>query len=134
MLEKTIRRTEQAAGLAERGEQRLEAVVDRGLGEASNLIRRRAASDLGNRVETLGKSLTHHQVLPAHRALSANSPLTDIGKVVLSATGGNPAQIADRVLGIHKSTKRISPHDKRMLVKKGLSMVSPAAGSLVGLL
>jgi len=134
MLEKTIRRTERAADIAERGEQKLEAVVNRGLGEASNLIRRRAASDLGNKVETLGKSLTHHQVLPAHRALSANSPLTDIGKTVLSATGGNPAQVADRVLGIHKATKRISPHDKRMLVKKGLSKVAPQASSLIGLL
>jgi len=134
MLEKTIRRTERAADIAERGEQKLDKILETGLGEAGNLIRRRAASEMGNRAQNLGKSLTNHQVLPAHRALSSNSPLTDIGKVVLSGTGGNPAQIADRVLGIHKMTSRVSPHDKRMLVKKGLSKVAPQASSLIGLL
>lgn len=107
----------------------------KGLGEGANLLRMRAASDnVANVLPNLGKTLTNHQVVPAVRALSANVPLTDIGKVVLSATGGNPAQIADRAFGIAKTTMRLSPHDKRMLVKKGLSKVSPHANSVAGLL
>jgi hypothetical protein len=107
----------------------------RGLGEGANLLRYKSAVDnVANTLPNLGKTLTNHQVVPAVSAIAANKPLTDIGKVVLSATGGNPARIADRVFGIHQQTMRLSPHAKRNIVKAGLSMVAPAAGSLVGLL
>jgi hypothetical protein len=106
-----------------------------GLGLGANLLRYKSAADnVANTLPHLGKSLTNHQIVPAVKALSANAPLTDIGKVVLSSTGGNPARIADKVFGIHKTTMKLSPHDKRNIVKTGLSMVSPAASSLVGLL
>lgn len=106
-----------------------------GLGEAANLLRYKSAVDnVANTLPNLGKTLTNHQVLPAVAAISANKPLVDIGKAVLSSTGGNPARIADKAFGIHKTTMRISPHDKRQMVKAGLSMVSPAAGSIAGLL
>lgn len=107
----------------------------KGLGEGANLMRYKAAADnVANTLPHLGKTLTNHQVVPAVRALSSNSPLTDIGKVVLSGTGGNPARIADKIFGIHKSTMRLSPHDKRKIVKEGLSKVAPHASSIVGLL
>ena len=111
------------------------ALVGKGLGEGANLLRHRAAADnVANVLPNLGKTLTNHQVVPAVRALAANAPLTDIGKVVLSATGGNPAQIADRAFGIAKTTMKLSPHDKRMTVKSGLSKISPHANSIGGLL
>ena len=107
----------------------------KGLGEGANLVRMRAASDnVANVLPHLGKSLTNHQVVPAVRALSSNKPLTDMGKVILSGTGGNPSQIADKAFGIAKTTMRLSPHDKRMLVKKGLSKISPHTNSIAGLL
>lgn len=105
------------------------------LGLGANLLRYKSAADnIANTLPHLGKSLTNHQVVPAVNALSANSPLTDIGKVVLSGTGGNPARIADRVFGIHKTTMKLSPNEKRNIVKAGLSKVSPHASSIVGLL
>lgn len=107
----------------------------KGLGEGANLMRYKSAADnVANVLPHLGKTLTNHQVVPAVRALSSNKPLTDIGKVVLSGTGGNPARIADKAFGIAKTTMRISPHDKRKIVKAGLSMVAPQAASIVGLL
>ena len=97
----------------------------------ANLLRYAAASDLGNALPTLGKSLTNHQVIPAVRALAANSPLTDIGKVVLSGTGGNPARIADRIHSIHNSVQNLSPHDKRSMVEKGLRKVAQSASNSI---
>ena len=44
-----------------------------------------------NSLPNLGKHLGVHQSIPAHHAKQvANAPRTDIGKAVLSATGGNP--------------------------------------------
>lgn len=107
----------------------------KGLGEGANLMRYKAAADnVANVIPHLGKSLTNHQVVPAVAAISSNKPLTDIGKAVLSGTGGNPARIADKAFGIHKSTMRLSPHDKRKIVKAGLSKVAPHTSSIVGLL
>lgn len=107
----------------------------KGLGEGANLMRFKAASDnIANVLPNLGKSLTNHQIIPAVRAIASNKAAVDIGKVVLSGTGGNPAQIADKIHGIAKTTMRLSPHDKRMIVKKGLSKISPHASSIAGLL
>ena len=61
------------------------------LGLGANVLRHRGMND-GNILPNLGKSLSHHQVLPATLAKRvANAPRTDIGKAVLSATGGHPA-------------------------------------------
>jgi len=106
-----------------------------GLGEGANLMRYRSAVDnVANNLPNLGKTLTSHQVVPPVRAITSNRPLVDIGKVVLSSTGGNPARIADRAFGIANTTMKISPYDKKRLVRTGLSMVSPAAGSIASLL
>jgi len=105
-----------------------------GMGHA-NLLRYRAAADnVANTIPHLGKSLTNHQVIPAVAALSSAAARTDLGKVILSSTGGNPAKVADAVSTIHKKTMRLSPHDKRALVKKGLNTVASHANSVSQLL
>tara|TARA_R110000803_G_scaffold17684_5_gene47593 strand:+ start:558 stop:896 length:339 start_codon:yes stop_codon:yes gene_type:complete len=101
-----------------------------GMGHA-NLMRHRAASDLGNALPTLGKSLTNHQVIPAVRALASSRPLTDIGKAVLSSTGGNPMMTASRVLSIHNRVKNLAPHDKRANYKSGLNKIANSASNAI---
>ena len=100
----------------------------------ANLVRSRAASDLHNRIPTLGKSLTNHQILPAVNALAANVARTDIGKVVLSSTGGNPVIPNGQRLRHSVATKRISPHDRRRAMKEFNRVVTPHANSISGLL
>tara|TARA_R110000824_G_scaffold136868_3_gene300784 strand:+ start:1567 stop:1908 length:342 start_codon:yes stop_codon:yes gene_type:complete len=104
-----------------------------GMGHA-NLMRHRAASDLGNALPTLGKSLTNHQVIPAVRALASSRPLTDIGKAVLSSTGGNPAQIGGRILTIHNRVKNLTPHDKRANYGAGLNKIANSASNAIATL
>lgn len=100
----------------------------------ANLMRHRAASDLGNALPTLGKSLTNHQVIPAVRAIASSRPLTDIGKAVLSGTGGNPAQIGNQVLTIHNKVKNLSPHDKRSNYRTGLNKIANSASNAIATL
>ena len=108
-----------------------------GMGHA-NLLRARAASDLHNRVPNLGKSLTHHQVIPAVKAVSSNAARTDIGKVVLSATGGHPVMVAGQALRKSVATRKISPHDHREAMKAwskvGRRPITPQYNSISGLL
>jgi hypothetical protein len=108
-----------------------------GMGHA-NLLRARAASDLHNRVPNLGKSLTHHQVIPAVKAVSSNAARTDIGKVVLSATGGHPVMVAGQALRKSMATKQISPHDHKEAMKEwskvGRRPITPQYNSISGLL
>ena len=67
---------------------------------------------------TLGKSLSHHQVLPAIQAIAANTPLTDIGKA-LSGTGGHPLiSAASKV--ISQGVGQVSPFDSRMIAAGNL--------------
>jgi hypothetical protein len=100
----------------------------------SNLLRARAASDIGNALPNLGKTLTHHQIIPAAKALSANSPAVDIGKAVLSSTGGNPSRVAGQLLRHAKSTIQISPFDRRRELADGMSKLASHSNSLSGLL
>ena len=109
----------------------------KGMGHA-NLLRHRAASDIHNRVPNLGKSLTHHQVIPAVKAVSSNAARTDIGKVVLSATGGHPVMVAGQALRKSVATRKISPHDHREAMKAwskvGRRPITPQYNSISGLL
>ena len=78
----------------------------------------------GNILPNLGKSLTHHQVLPAVMALRvANEARTDFGKAILSGTGGNPRAVNQAVQGRgHVSgVRQISHFDARQVMKGGLA-------------
>lgn len=100
----------------------------------SNLLRARAASDIGNALPNLGKTLTHHQIIPASKAKSANNPRVDIGKAVLSSTGGNPSRVAGQLLRHAKSTHSISPFDRRQELSRGTSNLASHSNSLSGML
>ena len=88
---------------------------------AGELLRHRSPHD-GNFLPNLGKSLTHHQVLPAVDAKRvANTPRTDFGKAVMSSTGGNPRAVNQAVQGIRAQTvKQVSHFDRRQQLAGGL--------------
>ena len=73
--------------------------------------------------QTFGKSLTHHQVLPAvHQPRVANAPRTDFGKAVLSGTGGNPRAVNQAVHGIRsRVVSQISPFARRGLLRENFT-------------
>jgi len=85
------------------------------LGLAANALRHRSPKD-GNFLPNLGKTLTHHQVVPAVlQPRVANNPRTDFGKAVLSATGGHPREVnqaidGNRAIGVGQ----ISHLDRRL--------------------
>ena len=84
------------------------------LGLAANALRHRSPHD-GNFLPNLGKTLTHHQVLPAVMAARvANAPRTDFGKAVLSSMGGNPRAVNQAISGIRaKAVGQVSHFDRR---------------------
>ena len=108
------------------------------LGLGANVLRGGVPS--GSGVPNLGKSLNLHQVLPASaqrigRAV-ANAPRTDIGKAVLSATGGNPAMVAIGATRLAKGVGKISHFDSRKLMRESLPSalkLAPMAKSLISL-
>ena len=117
-------------------EQRMEFMKQHtGLGLGANLIRHRGGLGGGNVLPNLGKSLSHHQVLPATLAKRvANAPRTDIGKAVLSSTGGNPAMIAMGATRLAKSVGQISHFDSKRLMRESLPSalkLAPQAKSLI---
>ena len=77
-------------------------------------VRSRAPTG-GNKGEHLGKTLSHHQVVPAdQQPRTANNPRTDFGKAVLSMTGGNPRAVNQAIDGIRSvATSQISPFHRR---------------------
>ena len=81
-------------------------------------LRHRAATE-GHKGEHQGKTLTHHQVVPAdQQPRTANKPRTDFGKVVLSMTGGNPRAPNQAIEGIRSvMTGQISPFARRGLLR-----------------
>tara|TARA_E500000305_G_scaffold105173_1_gene102328 strand:- start:459 stop:779 length:321 start_codon:yes stop_codon:yes gene_type:complete len=101
---------------------------------AAELMRHRSPMD-GNFLPNLGKTLTHHQVLPATMATRiANAPRTDIGKAVLSMTGGNPRIVNQAVDGIRaRAVGQISHFDRRQQLSKGLDALKlkPSIKSLI---
>tara|TARA_R110001592_G_scaffold57066_1_gene173591 strand:+ start:3027 stop:3401 length:375 start_codon:yes stop_codon:yes gene_type:complete len=80
----------------------------------ARMIRSRAPP-ASNKGEHLGKTLTHHQVVPAdQQPRTANNPRTDFGKAVMSGTGGNPRAVNQAIDGIRsKATSQISPFHRR---------------------
>jgi hypothetical protein len=90
----------------------------------------------GNFLPNLGKSLSHHQVVPAvSQPRVANNPRTDIGKAVLSMTGGNPRIVNQAVDGIRaRAVGQISHLDRRLQMAKGVGealKLAPQVKSLI---
>tara|TARA_R100001369_G_scaffold54939_2_gene81836 strand:+ start:447 stop:767 length:321 start_codon:yes stop_codon:yes gene_type:complete len=88
---------------------------------SAELLRHRSPRD-GNFLPNLGKTLTHHQVLPATMANRvANAPRTDFGKAVLSSMGGNPRAVNQAISGIRaKAVGQVSHFDRRQQLSAGL--------------
>ena len=103
------------------------------LGLGANLVRHRGLGS-SDTIQHLGKSLAHHQVLPATLAKRvANAPRTDIGKAVLSATGGNPL-IVNQAQSLARGVSKISHFDSKRLMREGVSQAlkhAPMAKSLI---
>ena len=102
---------------------------------ARERARRHRAPTEGGSVPNLGKSLTHHQVLPASMATrTANAPRTDFGKFVMSGTGGNPRAVNQ---SIHKvasvAVSQVSHFDRRQQLSSGLNALklTPMSKSLI---
>lgn len=105
------------------------------LGLAANAVRHRSPMD-ANFLPNLGKSLSHHQVIPAVlQPRVANNPRTDFGKVVLSATGGNPRAVNQAIDGIRaQAVGQISHLDRRLQMARGLDTalkLKPSVKSLI---
>ena len=108
-----------------------------GVRESMNLersLRRRVPR--GHDLPNLGKSLSHHQVIPAVQALrTANKPRIDAVKrgLTAGAMAGNPAipaiaKVASKVVG------QVSPHDAKSILAVSISNhlgYTPHAKSLV---
>lgn len=103
---------------------------------AAELMRHRSPKD-GNFLPNFGKSLSHHQVVPAViQPRVPNTPRTDIGKAVLSMTGGNPRIVNQAVDGVRaKAVKQMSHFDRRQQLSKGLDALksAPQVKSLISL-
>ena len=101
---------------------------------AAELMRHRSPMD-ANFLPNLGKSLSHHQVVPAVlQPRVPNAPRTDIGKAVLSATGGNPRIVNQAVDGVRaRAVSQLSHFDRRQQLSKGLDALKlkPQAKSLI---
>jgi len=105
------------------------------LGLAANAVRHRSPMD-ANFLPNLGKSLSHHQVVPAVlQPRVPNNPRTDFGKAVMSMTGGNPRAVNQAVQGIAaKTVGQISHLDRRLQMAKGVSealKLKPSVKSLI---
>jgi len=85
--------------------------------------------------ETLGKTLSHHQVIHAvNQIRTSNNPRVDIGKAILSSVGGNPRKVNQSVVPNSRTTLKISPHDAKSVLREGLSdhpKYTPASRSLI---
>jgi len=106
------------------------------LGLAANAVRHRSPMD-ANFLPNLGKSLSHHQVLPAvSQPRGANNPRTDFGKAVMSSTGGNPRAVNQAIQGVRaRAVGQVSHFDRRQQLAKGLDALklAPQVKSLISL-
>ena len=85
------------------------------------MMRHRAASS-GVLSQTLGKNLSHHQVLPAdQQPRVANAPRTDNDRAVLSSTGGNPRMVNTSKRVVNHVVGQISPFAARALHRDNIS-------------
>ena len=116
-------------------EQRMEFMKQHeGLGLGANLLRHRSARE-GNFLPNLGKTLTHHQQLPAVNALRvANRVRTDaMNGLNASGISGHPrmpntSKVASQMVA------KVSPLDARMIVSKSLEnhlKFTPSVKSLI---
>ena len=111
------------------------AAVNPALGLGAELLRHRSPKD-GNFLPNFGKSTQFSQVIPAVMAPRvSNTPRTDFGKAILSATGGNPRAVNQAVDGIRaRAVGQISHLDRRLQMAKGVSealKLAPSAKSLI---
>tara|TARA_R110002110_G_scaffold203322_2_gene414439 strand:+ start:2209 stop:2547 length:339 start_codon:yes stop_codon:yes gene_type:complete len=110
--------------------------MDIGLGLGAELMRHRAsATTRGNFLPNLGKTLTHHQVIPAVTALRvANQVRTDI-KTGFNASGmsGHP-RIPNSAKTASKLVAQVSHFDARKLMNSSLTdhlKYTPQSKSLI---
>ena len=82
--------------------------------------------------ESLGKTTSVHQVLPADQSTrTANNPRTDFGKAVLSGTGGHPRMVSNAKT-ISSQVLQVSPHHAKKIMRAGNSLkYTPHAKSLI---
>ena len=82
--------------------------------------------------ESLGKTTSVHQVLPADQSTrTANNPRTDFGKAVLSGIGGNPRMV-NQAQTISNKVLQVSPHHAKLIMRAGNSLkYTPHAKSLI---
>ena len=104
------------------------------LGLGANLVRHRAAKE-GNFLPNLGKTLTHHQEIPAVNAMRvANKVRTDVmNGFNASGVSGHPRMPnASKVMS--KMVSKVSPLDAKMIVSKSLGnhlKFTPSVKSLI---
>jgi len=82
--------------------------------------------------ESLGKTIGHHQVVPADQAVRiANIARTDLGKAILSGTGGNP-RIVEQALSHASRVIPVSPfHAKAIMIAGNHLKYKPFSKSLI---
>ena len=114
------------------------ASVGGGAAHAAARYRSAVSGILGgghSKSETLGKTLSHHQVIHAvNQIRTSNNPRVDIGKAILSSVGGNPRKVNQSVVPNSRTTLKISPHDAKSVLREGLSdhlKYTPASRSLI---
>lgn len=72
--------------------------------------------------QTLGKNLSHHQVLPAdQQPRVANAPRLDHNRAILSTIGGNPRMVNVSKRSAGHSVGQISPFSARALHRDNFS-------------
>ena len=82
--------------------------------------------------QSYGKTTSVHQVLPADQSKrTANNPRTDIGKAVLSGSGGNPRMV-NQAKTISSKVLQVSPHHAKKIMRAGNSLkYTPQSKSLI---
>tara|TARA_Y100000296_G_scaffold64527_1_gene75775 strand:- start:54 stop:404 length:351 start_codon:yes stop_codon:yes gene_type:complete len=82
--------------------------------------------------ESFGKTIGHHQVVPADQAVRvANTVRTDLGKAILSGTGGNP-RIVEQALSHASRVIPVSPYHAKAIMRAGNHLkYKPFAKSLI---
>ena len=104
------------------------------LADVARAVRHRAPNE-GNLLPNLGKTLIHHQVLPASmQTRVANRPRTDVGKAVMSGTGGNPRIVNQALQTASRIVSPISHFESRARMAMGVARAlkhTPAHPSLI---
>ena len=82
--------------------------------------------------ESFSTTIGHHQVVPADQAVRvANAVRTDIGKAILSGTGGNP-RIVEQALSHASRVIPVSPYHAKAIMRAGNHLkYKPFAKSLI---